>query len=86
MQVGECSKLCETHATSKIQEISDLKNLSTCGFRGEALAIIAQVALLNVISRVREGACGWQARYENGAYIEASKISVAREVGTTIRV
>lgn len=60
----ELSIAIRRHATSKIRDASDLDGIFTLGFRGEALAAIAAVSDLRIISRVKGS--------PNGAVIEVS--------------
>lgn len=54
----------QPHTTSKIHDTNDLINIKTLGFRGEALHSIAQLANLNISSRVAND-CGWEITVEN---------------------
>lgn len=48
----------ESHATSKIENVEDFENLSTLGFRGEALSAIAAVARVEVVTRTADESIG----------------------------
>jgi DNA mismatch repair protein MutL len=74
----------ERHATSKITSAEDLERVTTLGFRGEALASIASVARIELLTQ-REGETeGTRVLIEGGRMRDVSP--AARPVGTTIAV
>ena len=56
MDGEDLARAFEPHTTSKIKTSSDLRSISTLGFRGEALASIASVAQVRAVSRARGSA------------------------------
>ena len=84
MSAGEARLALQRHATSKIRAASDLENLRTFGFRGEALPSIAAVSRLTLATSDGSGPGGIQIRLEGGKVREETP--VARVRGTTVVV
>lgn len=72
------------HATSKLYNIDDLYNIRTLGFRGEALASIATVSQVTLITRTSDETAGTLVRFDAGRIVEQR--SVGAPVGTVITV
>ena len=72
------------HATSKLQEIEDLRRLLTLGFRGEALASIAAVARVSLASRSAGEEAGTLLVMDDGKVIRRQSIGMT--VGTIVTV
>ncbi|HVF30453.1 MAG TPA: DNA mismatch repair endonuclease MutL, partial [Pyrinomonadaceae bacterium] len=74
----------ERHATSKISTLEDLAAIGTLGFRGEALASIASVAKVDLVTNLRGQDVGSRVMVEGGRLVDAK--DAARAAGTTISV
>lgn len=72
------------HATSKIKDFSDLYDLFTLGFRGEALSSIVACANIKAISKTKNQNLGKELIFENGNIKTYN--SIATNMGTSIEV
>ena len=74
----------ERHATSKIRKAEDLESIKSMGFRGEALASIAAISKVEMVSKKENDEVGHKIVVEGGKTVEFTE--EARSVGTTITV
>ena len=81
----EDALLCiQRHATSKIRTASDLDGIITLGFRGEALAAIASVSKLRIMTRTADAEMGIVVTCEAGKILSSEESGCP--LGTTILV
>ena len=74
----------ERHATSKIRQASDLEIVKSMGFRGEALASIAAIANVEMVSKHQDSEIGNRIVVEAGKTLEFEEAGCPK--GTTITV
>ena len=72
------------HATSKIKTAEDIDVILTLGFRGEALASIASVSVLTIISKTEDENVGYKIVAKDGTISDVT--TSPSETGTTISV
>jgi DNA mismatch repair protein MutL len=84
IEADDAAMVFERHATSKIRTIEDLGRVSTMGFRGEALASVASVAKVEMVTRAENDPNGTRIYIEGGNIISSSPAGAP--VGTTFDI
>ena len=84
MQRDDAILAFERHATSKIKSLEDLAKIQTLGFRGEALASIASVAKVELLTKTSDAEVATRVVIEGGRLIDVK--DAARGTGTTLSV
>lgn len=74
----------ERHATSKLRNAEDLDEIKSMGFRGEALASIASIAKVSLVSKTADSDTGYEIVVEGGRIL--SKSEVGCQNGTSITI
>lgn len=74
----------ERHATSKIRNASDLETVTSMGFRGEALASIAAISKVEMISKTGENEIGYKVNVQAGKIINKKETGCSK--GTIITI
>lgn len=74
----------ERHATSKIRSVHDLNTVHSLGFRGEALASIAAVSMLELITRPADAGVGHRLEVQGGRTVSLEETGAPQ--GTTVIV
>lgn len=80
----EIEKAFMRHSTSKLSDFNDLENITSLGFRGEALASITSIAKVEILTKTKSDISGTRAVIENGKIIEKKKIGIPK--GTTFYI
>lgn len=83
MALADLQQAAIPHSTSKIRNQSDLWNVRSLGFRGEALHSLAQLADLEICSRAAQSVDGWWVRYDHWGHPVACEV-VAIAPGTVV--
>ena len=84
MDPDDAEKAFLIHATSKLKKIEDIYNLSTMGFRGEALASIAACSDVT-LETATEGGVGTKVVYQDGSLVSVSETKSPRGTSVTVQ-
>ena len=75
----------ERHATSKIRRAEDLEVVKSMGFRGEALASIAAIAKVELVSKTADSDIGYKVVVEGGDIIDKHEEGTSKGTSITVK-
>ena len=75
----------ERHATSKIRSSQDLENVQSMGFRGEALASIAAISDIELITKTENEEIGTKVNVKGGDILGIEECGAAKGTAITVR-
>lgn len=75
----------ERHATSKIRKADDLDTVKSMGFRGEALASIAAIAKVDLVSRTEQNEIGYKIEVQGGNILDEHEEGCQKGTSITVR-
>ncbi len=85
IELADLQQAATAHSTSKIADRDDLFQITSLGFRGEALHSLAQLAELEIYSRPRHSVDGWHLVYNHHGEVISTQFG-AIAPGTVINV
>ncbi|MEG1363560.1 MAG: DNA mismatch repair endonuclease MutL [Clostridia bacterium] len=75
----------ERHATSKIRCESDILNILSMGFRGEALASVAAISKVELVTKNKDEYTGTKIKLESGCVVSKEEVAYNKGSAITIR-
>ena len=84
IEKSQIHKAFSRHATSKLRTISDLDRITSLGFRGEALASIANISQMECVTKTSESDFAYRFTVEKGVVSQGEPVGAP--VGTTMIV
>jgi len=85
IEISDMDMVLERYATSKITDTHDLQSLSSYGFRGEALASIAEVTSTIILSKTKYSQLGTQL-YKHDTHLKTKSMATQFDHGTRVIV
>lgn len=83
---AEDAKICfERHATSKLRQANDLQNIRTMGFRGEALASIAAIAQVELVTKQADDELGTKVIISGSTIESVEPVTAAKGTRFSVR-
>lgn len=85
IQRTEHAAIAQKHWTSKIESFEDMEQVTSYGFRGEALSSLCAMSNLSVNTKCADdNECGWQLVFDSDGNLASSTAAARSQMGTTV--